>query len=190
MTTEDRTLALAAELAAALAEHGAKCAVIGAVALAVRGYPRATEDIDLATVTDPNVVLLAVAEEMRGRGYEAELAMPDADDPLGGVLTVRSPDSDPVQVVNYFNPWNGWVPAGKQAVETAETDLLPSLAVVDVPHLVALKLYAGGRKSELDILELLERQPTDVLDAVRKVCVSLDLEAELRTVVPHAFDGT
>ncbi len=153
----DRTLALAAEVAAALKGRGVSSAVIGAVALAVRGYPRATEDVDLATVTDPRTVLLEVARELQARGYEADLAMPDAEDARGGVLTVRAPDADPVQVVNYFNPWTGWVPAGKQAVETAEQGVLPGLAVVDAPHLVALKLYAGGRKSELDILELFDR---------------------------------
>lgn len=61
---------------------------------------------------------------------------------------------------------------GKAAVETTKT--IQTLAVVDVPHLVALKLYASGRKSELDILELLERHP-DALDAVHVVCEHLQL---------------
>lgn len=186
----DRTLALAAEVAAALEARGVSSAVIGAVALAVRGYPRATEDVDLATVTDPRTVLQEVARDLQARGYEAELAMPDAEDALGGVLTVRAPDSDPVQVVNYFNPWTGWIPVGKRAVETAERDVLPGLAVVDAAHLVALKLYAGGRKSELDVLELIERLDPEELVRVRTVCESLGLGAEVEAALLRAGTPT
>lgn len=181
----DPTLALAAEVAAALESKGVRSAVIGAVALAVRGYPRATEDVDLATVTDPRTVLQEMVRDLRARGYEAELAMPDAEDARGGVLTVRAPDSDPVQVVNYFNPWTGWVAVGKQAVETAEANVLPGLAVVDAPHLVALKLYAGGRKSELDILELLDRLSPEERARVRTVCEALGFGAQLEAMLAN-----
>jgi hypothetical protein len=179
----ERTLALAAEIAALLAARGARSAVIGAVALAVRGYPRATEDLDLATVTDPFKVLQGVADELRQHGYAAELSLPDADDPLGGVLTVRVEGADPVQVVNYFNPWQGWAEVGKQAVETAEANALPPLAVVDVPHLIALKLYAGGAKSQLDVLELIDRQPALDLESLRQLCRGFGLERELERLL-------
>lgn len=183
MTPEERTLDLARQVTELLSNHGARSAVIGAVALAVRGYPRATEDLDLATLVDPIKVLPSIAEELRRRGYEVDVSLPDAEDSLGGVLTVRAEGADPVQVVNYFNPWTGWVEVGKEAIETAEGEALPPLAVVDVPHLVALKLYAGGRKSELDVLELLERQPASALDAVGEVCRRLGLEHEFEAVL-------
>lgn len=179
MSPGERTLEVAAEVAALLAAHGARCAVIGAVALAVRGYPRATEDLDLATVVRSLGELSALADALRQRGYEVHLALPDAEDPLGGVITVIAPDADPVQVVNYFNPWNGWALVGKEAIESAEPDALPPLAVVDVPHLVALKLYAGGRKSSLDVLELLSRQQPPALEETRAVCARLGLASEL-----------
>jgi hypothetical protein len=182
-TSAERTLQVAGEVAALLAERGAPVAVIGAVALAVRGYPRATADLDLATLVDPFKVLTAVAEELGRRGHQADLSLPDADDPLGGVLTVLTEGADPVQIVNYFNPWTGSAPVGKEAIETAEPNALPPLAVVDVPHLVALKLYAGGRKSQLDVLELLDRQPEGALTAVRAVCSRLGLSAELEALL-------
>lgn len=87
-----------------------------------------------------------------------------------------------MQVVNYFNPWRGWIEVGKAAVESAEPNALQALAVVDIPHLVALKLYAGGRKSELDVLELLERNPA-ALDEVRRVCERVGLASELEAVL-------
>ena len=72
----------------------------------------------------------------------------------------------------------GWAQVGRQALDAAEPHALGSLSVVDVPHLVALKLYAGGRKSALDVIELLARHP-DALDATRAVCRSLRLEPDL-----------
>ncbi|MBC7367108.1 MAG: hypothetical protein H7343_09900 [Undibacterium sp.] len=63
-----------------------------------------------------------------------------------------------------------------------------SLKIVPGPHLIALKLYAGGHKSEADIIELLVRNPDLDLDDVRAVCTrglvgGLDeLIAEARSV--------
>jgi hypothetical protein len=94
MTPADRTVEIAVEVAALLALHGAPSAVIGAIALAVRGYPRATGDLDLATVTDARAVLPKVQAELTRRGYDVQFSEPDADDPLGGVLTVRSDDAE------------------------------------------------------------------------------------------------
>src|SRR5678815_59533 len=101
---------------------------------------------------------------IRGRDlasrYEVGLITPDADDPLGGCLNVTGDEFDLVQVVNFDNPFRpGAGGAGRAAVETATPNVLGPLAVADIPHLVALKLYAGGRKNELDILELLDRNP-------------------------------
>ena len=44
------------------------------------------------------------------------------------------------------------------------------LKIVPIPHLIALKLYAGGHKSKADIIELLVRNPDLELDEVRSVC--------------------
>lgn len=161
-----------------LTTRGAKTAVIGAVALAVRGYARGTDDLDLATVTDVFTVLRDISLELASLGYEADLVLPDADDALGGVLSVAAPGAALVQVVNYLNPWRGWTVVGKEAVDTAEPNLLGDLAVVDIPHLVALKLYAGGNKSRLDVLELLDRNPT-ALPEVETVCERLGLASQL-----------
>jgi hypothetical protein len=185
MSPEERTLAVAVEVAHAIEALGAPSAVIGAVALAVHGYPRATADLDVATLLPTEAALLELAETLRHRGYRVSVATPDAQDPLGGVLTIVAPDADPVQVVNFFNPWNGWAPVGKAALESALPGVLGPLAVVDVPHLVALKLYAGGRKSELDVLELLSRQPPQALEDTRAVCKRLRLDAAL----DHALRG-
>src|SRR5262249_42844110 len=92
VTTAERTLEVAADVARILKEHGYGAAVSGAGALAARGYPRATIDLDLATLVQPDTLraLGALAETFRARGYEVEVVEPDADDPLGGVVNIQA----------------------------------------------------------------------------------------------------
>ncbi len=187
--TEDpaeRTLALARDVAAEL--HGAKVetALIGAGAMAVHNFPRQTEDLDLV-LSVPVQRFRTLADTLRARGFEVELAEPDAQDPLGGVLTVTRADAGPVQVVNLDNSQfsAGHPRLGQLAVATAETrpDLPAGLRVVTLPVLIALKLYAGGPKSELDILELLDRNRPLDLDALRLLCRDLGLTDPLERIL-------
>jgi hypothetical protein len=98
-----RTLEVASEVLAALRDQGLDAVVIGAMALAVHGYPRATEDLDLAIATAPRN-LHTLAEALRRRGCDVEVREPDAQDPLGGVVDIRASGADLVQVVNFDNP--------------------------------------------------------------------------------------
>jgi predicted nucleotidyltransferase len=169
----DRSLETAAKVARILVDLGVESALIGAAALAAHGYPRATEDIDLAVATDPFSVLEAARQRISADlAVEATLALPDAADPLGGVLTVTGEDFDPIQVVNFVNPMGSGLNPGAEAIRTAVSGIVEgtSLRVVDLPHLVALKLYAGGPKSMLDVIEVLDRNPDADREAIRAVC--------------------
>jgi hypothetical protein len=174
-----RTLAAAREVASILDGLGIESALIGAMALAAHHYIRHTEDVDLATAVDPFSALSAAADRLRSSGYEVELNAPDAQDPLGGVLNVDRDGIDRIQVVNYFNPYNQLAPVGQEAVRTAAVVPGDTLRVVDLPHLIALKLYAGGRKSQLDVLELLERNPEVSREEIRQVCARFGLDGAL-----------
>ena len=79
---------------------------------------------------------------------------------------------------------------GRIAVTTAEShpDLPAPIRVVRLPVLIALKLYAGGPKSELDILELLDRNRLVDLDALRTLCADLGWETGSRTSWPGCTD--
>lgn len=180
----DRTLSVAQVLAASLRETGTDSALIGAIALAFHGYARATQDVDLATHADPRTVLRDLARALRQEGHSVRLIFPDAEDPLGGVLSVTGNDFDAVQVVNFYNPWSGAGNPGESAIRAA-VERLPGydLRVVDLPHLIALKLYAGGARSRCDVLELLERNREVDLDSIRRVCERFDLGADLDSVL-------
>ena len=77
--------------------------MIGALALAVHGYPRDTRALDLAVAGDSKV-MHDVARGLRALGHAVEVRDPDPDEPLGGVMDVSSEGVDLVQVVNFSNP--------------------------------------------------------------------------------------
>ncbi len=179
-TYSEPTLLAAEKVAAILARAGIDSVLIGAAALAVHGYPRATQDIDLATYVEPKR-LAAVAPDLRQEGFSAEMSPPDANDPLGGVLHVGAEGIDPIEIVNFSNPPANGFPA---LLGVALQDALPyregtSLRVVSLPHLVVFKLYAGGLGSKNDVLELLSRNPDVDLKALRDMCRRFRLDRRL-----------
>jgi hypothetical protein len=141
--------------------------VIGAVALAAYSYVRQTQDLDLG-VNASTSQLRSLVVLFESKGYCVELREPDGDDPLGGVIDVRGPFGL-VQIVSFADRFPAVI---DEAVKASTLSVRPgsSLKLVPLPHLIALKLYAGGHKSKSDIVEVLSRNPDLDLDAVRKLC--------------------
>lgn len=116
-------------------------------------------------MTDPDAVIRA-AEEVTGileaRGVGAMV--------IGGVVDVRG-SFGVVQIVNYGGRFPAVIDGGLAA---ADTVIRPGshLRIVPLPHLIALKLYAGGTKSRADIVELLSRNPDADVAAIRDLCRS------------------
>ena len=183
---DERTFAVAATLADWIAADGARCAIIGAVALAVHGYVRATRDVDLATELDPFTQLRELDERAEKRGWTVELALPDADNPLGGVLTVTGSDFDPVQFVNFYNPLRESRQPASDALDAAVPLAGSSgLKVVTLTDLVLLKLYAGGLKSLADVDEVLAVNADVDIEDLRRRAERLGLADELERVRPR-----
>jgi hypothetical protein len=177
---EERTIAAAEKITEILARAGVDSAIIGAVALAAHGYPRSTEDLDLATGVDPHR-LADIARDLQREGFTVELSEPDANDPLGGVLQAEAEGIDRIEIVNFCNPPAGGFPA---LAEIALRDAIPyregaRLRVVTLPHLVVFKLYAGGRKSKNDFFELLSRNPELDLNELRELCRRFRMDRKL-----------
>ena len=150
-----------------LKQHRIDVVVIGAVALAAYHYVRQTDDIDLGVNADLPT-MRAVVESLRKQGFTAELREPDGADPLGGVIDVTGPFGF-LQIISFA----GRFPAVIDDAVRASTLVVragSSLRIVPIPHLIALKLYAGGYKSKADIVELLARNPDFDLSEVRALC--------------------
>ena len=107
----------------------------------------------------------------------AELRAPDEDDPLGGVLEIWQHDDedelplDPVEVVNFCNPYRPGRNPGTAAVRNARRiEEGSNLRYVQLPDLIVLKLYTGARRDQADVVELLARNPETDRDAIRVAC--------------------
>lgn len=167
MTNPDALLAAAERIASLLADRGIPAVVIGASALAAHRYVRHTEDIDLGV----NVAIRdldSVADWLRKAGYDVAVREPDGQDPLGGVIDVSGPFGL-VQIVNFGERFPALIESGF-AEATLRVRSEASLRIIPLPHLVALKLYAGGTKSKADIVELLQRNPDADRDGIRTLC--------------------
>jgi hypothetical protein len=150
-----------------LARHRVDAVVIGAVAMAAYNYVRNTDDLDFG-VNAGLEEMRALAGSLEEAGFKVELREPDAQDPLGGVIDVSGPFGL-LQIVSF----SGRFPAViEDAVRESTLRVREgsALKLVPIPHLIALKLYAGGRKSEADIVELLRRNPELDVESVREVC--------------------
>ncbi len=178
-----KTIDVARRVFDRLARTNLDSAVIGSVALAIHGYVRATRDLDLGVAALTFGALRDVAEALRGEGLRVHMGEPAPDDILGGVVTVEGDDFDPIQIVNLTAPGGRHGKLAREAIASAGHVPDFALPVVDVAHLVALKLLAGSRKDEVDVLELLGANPDISIDRILEVCRRHRLGRSLETLL-------
>lgn len=167
MNNPEAILQAAETVIGILKQHRVDAVVIGAIALAAHHYVRQTDDVDLG-VNANLPTLRAVTESLRLAGFNAELREPDGDDPLGGVIDVSGPFGL-LQVISYAGRFPAVIDDALLSATLVVREGSP-LRLAPIPHLIALKLYAGGYKSKADIVELLSRNPDVNLSEVRAVC--------------------
>ena len=150
---------------AALDALGTSYALIGAHAMAVRGYPRFTIDVDLLT-TDERVLTAATWDVLRQSGAVVDARRGDADDPLGGVVHILLTDGTDVDVVLARWHWEA------RLIERADVVVLLGnpIRVPRIGDLILLKLAAGGY--------------TELQDAAALLAIG-DTEATIRDVDTH-----
>lgn len=100
-------------------------------------------------------------------------------------MTVSGADFDPIQVVNLRAPSGRHERLAREAIAAAEHVPELELPVVGIPHLVALKLVAGSRKDELDVIELLRANPDAPLEEIVTVCGRHRLRGRLDKALAH-----
>lgn len=131
---------------------GVRYALIGGHALAARGFPRFTVDVDLLT-TDARVLDSGTWLPLERAGASVERRRGDHDDPLAGVVHVLLADGTDVDLVVGRWPWEADVVARADVMAIGPSTRLP---VVTAGDLVLLKLAAGGTLDLRDAGLLLE----------------------------------
>lgn len=186
MVGECAILLAAEKVSSVFKRNGYDLLVIGGVALAAHNYIRFTEDLDFA-LNAPIATLAYLTKELENNGFCVELHEPDCGDPLGGVIDI-SGDFGLIQIVNFGERFPAIIEDALNS-ERIKLKEVSDLLVAPLEHLVALKLYAGGRKSHADIVELLERNPDANLDRIRKMCVKYKLRG-IEPLIEEAGIGT
>ncbi len=164
----ENNLICEAEAVAKLAQSlGDELLVIGAAALAGHRYVRFTRDLDLAGNLSLSR-MRELANVLAQEGYAVELHEPDHVDPLGGVLDIQG-DFGQIQVISFAERFPGVIRDALDEATLLVREESP-LRIIPLPHLVVLKLYAGGFKSKADIVEVLSLNPEADLDAIGALC--------------------
>jgi hypothetical protein len=118
---------------------GAPHALIGAHAMAARGYPRFTVDVDLLT-SDRRVLDPGVWTALQQAGGRVDARRGDADDPVAGVVHILLPDSTDVDVVVARWKWEADVIERADPMHVADVQI----KVPRTSDLILLKLAAGA----------------------------------------------
>ena len=143
-----------------------RCVFVGALAVAVHGYPRATDDVDLLTRLD----LKEAQKLLRARGIETVMKRGDVlegDFPcLQGTLDGVRFDILPELVALQWD----------QALSLSLGGTV--LRIVDLDGLLRLKLRAGGPQDLMDAAHLLLQHPDRVARA-REAARAYRLEDKL-----------
>jgi predicted nucleotidyltransferase len=137
------------KLASVLKEQGVSYALIGGLAVAAWGMPRATEDIDLLAEMAPSQKLDAA---LRSAGFGVEWRRGGADDPIPLLLRLSSAGPE-IDILCATRRWE------LEMLGRAVRIQLPSgleAPVVAVADLIVLKLLAGGPRDLIDVAELLQ----------------------------------
>jgi hypothetical protein len=127
-------------------------ALIGAHAMAARGYPRFSVDVDLLT-TDPRVLDREIWTGLEDDGAAVDRRQGDDEDPLAGVVHVLLTDGTDIDVVVGRWEWEADVIARAEVLTVAEG---VRIAVPRTSDLILLKLAAGGFMDLHDAAALLE----------------------------------
>ncbi len=129
---------------------GAPHALIGAHAMAARGYPRFTVDIDLLT-TDDRVLSPSTWTELTLAGASVEPRAGEHDDPLGGVVHILLADGTDVDLLLARWKWEADVISRSETMSIGTV----SIPVPRTSDLILLKLAAGGYGDRQDAAALL-----------------------------------
>lgn len=164
---------------------GVRYALIGGHALAARGYPRFTVDIDLLT-TDRRVLEPQVWAALIDLGAVVDARRGDDDDPLAGVVHVLLRDGTDVDVIVGRWAWE------RQVIERATPLTVAPGVEIPVPtasDLILLKLAAGGFGDLQDVAALLASG--DRISLVAEVEARIDdVRPDVRTAWRVLLDRT
>lgn len=145
-------------------------AVVGGVAVSVRGNPRFTNDLDTAVAVESDQEAEAVVSALMARGYRV-FAQLEADD--GRMTTVRlwCPNTRGTEIIlDLLFASTGIEPEIIRAAGEVEVFRGLRVPVAQIGHLIAMKLVSvreSRKKDDLDLDDLIARAGPEDIELAR-----------------------
>lgn len=149
----------------ALRAVGLRYAIIGGAAVVLRGYQRATIDID-AMVWNADDHLEAILAAMQEEGFTFRCAEPTAFARKFRMILASAPDSTEIDVSM------GLLPFELETIERATFELVISnlsVPICTAEDLIIMKLIAGRPRDIEDVQRLAELHPDVDRSRIRKI---------------------
>jgi uncharacterized nucleotidyltransferase DUF6036 len=148
-------------------------AVIGAFALTVLGVIRASTDVDALLFTKPGR-LAKLERPFERAGFDTELRIAEADDPVSGMLVLSDDFGNRVELLGGLRNMDTEILSRTLAVKFRNE----TLRIVGREDFVAMKCFAGGPQDLLDARSAYQAAPGPIdLDLLRTVTRRFGREA-------------
>lgn len=128
-------------------------ALIGGMAVATRGFPRATKDLDFLINTEEDFFRKAFSLRLRKHGFITKIYRGEFDDPLRDLIRILDRDKTPLVDLILVH-WRWQVDMVNSAEELSLKNI--HIPIVRAEDLIVLKLKAGSNRDLLDIEELIK----------------------------------
>lgn len=166
-------------LALDLAAERRRFALVGGVAVSVRGEPRFTRDVDVAVVASTDGEVEALVFALRGRGYTVD---PLVEQEAVGRLAIARLVS-PVGLVTDLLAASCGI----------EAEVVARATPVDIPAVGVVPVARAEELLAMKVLSMTEARPQDRMDAVGLLQVNPDLDLvavrdDLRLISERGFD--
>jgi hypothetical protein len=188
--------AILAQAAADLEAIGARWAVIGGLAVAIRAEPRFTKDVDLAVAVVDDREAEDLVNRMQVRGYAlASLVEQDYVNRLATARLVRPVVGTSSAFIDLLFANSG---IEEEVVRSADRlEVLPGIfmPVASIGHLIALKALAGRHQDLTDLGYLISAASEADLDEARASAAAIqergfnrgqDLAGDLAAIISQA----
>ncbi|MBX2797009.1 MAG: hypothetical protein KTR31_05060 [Myxococcales bacterium] len=175
MTTTPRLLAMVHQR---LVEEGIQYAIVGATAMQLHGYVRATMDVDLFTDSERVLDQAMWADMPDGVDVRVIDNRLEDSDPLTGSVQFEAEDTDELVDLIVSRPGSGPRGIVSHARPMALFEGL-EMPVASPLHLVMMKLFAGSRRDLADVEELCVAVP-DLAEQVDASMSTMDEEERRR----------
>lgn len=165
--------------------QNAQIALIGGVAAVYHGAERTTFDVDTCFYTpddNPGSAFYAFLKKHFPQRFQLRFmeASKDPTDPFKHDLIIIQDANDEYPRIDILVVRYKWELEG---LEQAKTSVKLSFPIMPAPYLVAMKLVAGGRKDELDVIDMLKGMSEEELNKTKELAKKVRRDRNFKTLL-------